>query len=655
MLDFINSQNTDILGVLREMDEKAKERKAMEDADKLQKAQRLAQVQEEERRRVDAAVAARSAGNENIENSVNHILKVLNSADPNTPGIGRLKELFQGNPRVNELASKSVEDIETEMRERVWGKPAKSKIGRFFQNLAVPIAAIGGAKTDFSEPALKRFKEIQEMARKENRDDYLAATGGVKALVDLLKVQNSATKNLSDVGNAQVQGAEKVLQNVDDANIKRDTLEERKNTNRAAQSFKELQERLRTSLGIQTDDTKRLLGRSPQAMAEWFANASPDKRRTMAIMLDAAQRGGPQPTQSTTTKFELGSDGNPKPISVSSNVRSPVPQKTVERISDRLLSNEPVQQPPAAASQPLPRVPQKASPVTAPTSPSVGLSRTDPMTGRAFSRYDKNEGQSKLTQAVNEISSRASSALENLETGYKAAGLLESNRAMSRLQGFWKLIRNNQNPTDVAQKLANLTQDLRSMPGQSGLALRTAAEDMANILSLTVQKYSGAAASDNERSFIASFLPSAEDFSSAENLHMVMSRFKLASEVAQRARALQIEDALPQLASSISSQLRNFSYSRGNSFKTNDVNRKAGGPEQKLPELSADEVLWNAISNSPNAKQIASQFGLSYSPREKKATEQFRDKLNNTKSDEAQEAIQRSLREYRRNRSQGKK
>lgn len=576
------------------------------------------------------------AGNANIGISMQGVQQLLNE-NPDNPFVQKLAKLMQGNPVLDQLAAKSPADIEKAMHDQYWGAP-KSKFGKIMQAIAKPLAVIGGAPTDFSGAAMKQYKDIQEMARRENRDDYLAAMAGSKSLIDLLKTKGSAAKTAATTGVSQVklgQEGEKAVMGDLTKNRQQDITQDIQKDKLGFERLREEYKKLQSDAMFKRYDDDRA------------AKMDIAKMQLLGRVLGNDRFGGGMTSQ--TSRAMQNADGEWEMRPSSQTIKNSAPSGGGGNKLEQLLnglealktgkipqginSSQALQGPANVPTMPPTPKPQVTSPAPTTKGP-FKLMRTDRLTGQPWKRFLTSAADRTAEEFKREINTQATVAHTNLEQALEELGMEGMGATLNRMQAFGSIIGASNSMQDKSAQWRQIAQEFEKMPGKSGLALKNAAQAIGQLSSAVVKERSGTAASDSERQFIANFLPNAADFAKPYNFLITMNKFKAASDVLREARDLGLENLLPKLQPIIERQLNDYAYARANAFKENEGMRKAGRTTGKLPDLNAHELIWEAIQQMPDKDYIISNFGLKTpGSAGEKATEQFQGTLDKAKVD----------------------
>lgn len=146
----------------------------------LKAAQEKLRLEEEEKKRiaeVEQMKAYRAAALKRAaeEDPLGAAQQMLGQTRGNDPLQQVMQRAAQRTP-LDDMAQVSPQEIERQMRERIWGAPAKSKIGKVGKGISDFLGAFSGLPTDFSKPAMEQFLKIQEQYRKERANDLTAMT-----------------------------------------------------------------------------------------------------------------------------------------------------------------------------------------------------------------------------------------------------------------------------------------------------------------------------------------------------------------------------------------------------------------------------------------------------------------------------------------------
>lgn len=146
----------------------------------LKAAQEKLRLEEEEKKRiaeVEQMKAYRAAALKRAaeEDPLGAAQQMLGQTRGNDPLQQVMQRAAQRTP-LDDMAQVSPQEIERQMRERIWGTPAKSKIGKVGKGISDFLGAFSGLPTDFSKPAMEQFLKIQEQYRRERANDLTAMT-----------------------------------------------------------------------------------------------------------------------------------------------------------------------------------------------------------------------------------------------------------------------------------------------------------------------------------------------------------------------------------------------------------------------------------------------------------------------------------------------
>ncbi len=157
----LNSPDGDPLAALRAAQEKLR---AEEDEKK-----RIAEVEQMKAYRLEAMKKAAE------EDPLGAAQQMLGQARQNDPLQQVMQRAAQSTP-LDKLAQTTPQELERQMYERVWGAPAKSKLGKVGKGVSEVLGMFSGLPKDFSKPAMDQFLKIQEQYRKERANDLSAMT-----------------------------------------------------------------------------------------------------------------------------------------------------------------------------------------------------------------------------------------------------------------------------------------------------------------------------------------------------------------------------------------------------------------------------------------------------------------------------------------------
>lgn len=220
-----------------------------------------------------------------------------------TPENAALQEIVarvkQGGP-LDAVAQRTPEDIERQMYERIWGGPAKSKIGKVGKGISEVLGMFSGLPKDFSKPAMEQFLKIQQQQR-------MAQTADLNALSSAANVTQrtgaSQQKNILDL--------QKIM-NLNEGQIMKYMTDRFRNENTAkyqgamAQHLQNLDANSRESIKLKAEELKKKFANNPYGFSQELEQMSPQKQAETLTLLDmvttltGANKGGGQNQGSTS-------------------------------------------------------------------------------------------------------------------------------------------------------------------------------------------------------------------------------------------------------------------------------------------------------------------------------------------------------------------
>lgn len=373
----------------------------------LKAAQEKLRLEEEEKKRiaeVEQMKAYRAAALKRAaeEDPLGAAQQMLGQTRGNDPLQQVMQRAAQRTP-LDDMAQVSPQEIERQMRERIWGAPAKSKIGKVGKGISDFLGAFSGLPTDFSKPAMEQFLKIQEQYRKERANDLTAMTQAAqitgrentnkdkllldvfktkhKGPLDFMKAIDSAIK--TDAYVDQVNNMDKYLAGKNENEKQRLILEAKKI---AADISNEMEYGLRMAELVKTN---------PQMAALVRANYI-DAMQQKAGMNAASKSGGAR----TSTTQGFSKDTTIDPATGNKIVQyTPQPPRTTTSgpgpnpVGDAFMAQNPFaqfmsgqgQMPlPAGAGQPIPQAAPKGTGFTPPKASVERVVPTDnPITQKA--------------------------------------------------------------------------------------------------------------------------------------------------------------------------------------------------------------------------------------------------------------------------------
>lgn len=148
----------------------------------LRAAQEKLRQEEEEKRRIadeqkrhDAIQAYRQQAIQRAVESdpLGSAQDVLMQPRTNDP-LSKLVDRASQEGPLDRVAKLTPQDIEQQMYERIWGAPAKSKIGKVGKGISEVLGMFSGLPKDFSKPAMEQFLKIQQQHRMAQANDMTA-------------------------------------------------------------------------------------------------------------------------------------------------------------------------------------------------------------------------------------------------------------------------------------------------------------------------------------------------------------------------------------------------------------------------------------------------------------------------------------------------
>lgn len=329
----------------------------------LKAAQEKLRLEEEEKKRLAEAeqmkayrmAALKKASEEDPLGAAQQMLGQTRSNDPLQQVMQRAA---QGTP-LDQMAQVTPQEIERQMRERIWGAPAKSKIGKVGKGISDFFGAFSGLPQDFSKPAMEQFLKIQEQYRKERANDLTAMTqaaqitgrentGKDKMLLDVFKAKHKGPLDFmkaidsaikTDAYVDQVNNMDKYLAGKNENEKQRLVLEAKKI---AADISNEMEYGLRMAELVKTN---------PQMAALVRANYI-DAMQQKAGMNAASKGGGSRTTTRETQVKGTVIDqatGNSKIVTMPGQPLSTTTSMPPNPVGQAFMAQQPFGTPPAAS------------------------------------------------------------------------------------------------------------------------------------------------------------------------------------------------------------------------------------------------------------------------------------------------------------------
>lgn len=293
----------------------------------------------------------------------------------------------QGGP-LDDAAKITPQELERQMYERVWGAPAKSKLGKVGKGVSEVLGMFSGLPKDFSKPAMEQFLKIQQQHRMAQTADLNALSsaanttqrtnaGQQKTMLDFQKLLNMSEgqvmKYMTD--NARTANVSKMIE-----------------VNK--QHYQNLDANSKEKIRLQAEELKNKMATNPFAFSEQLAKMPEQKQAEILSLFDiittlqGANRGGRDgagsTSVSTTMRREADETGQMQNVPITTTRQTvPVPgtnamqgraQGIREQLAQRLGMPGPIA--PTDARTPPFLPPGSAPSVTRgeanPTSPDVG-------------------------------------------------------------------------------------------------------------------------------------------------------------------------------------------------------------------------------------------------------------------------------------------
>jgi len=575
--------------------------------------------------------------------------------------LAQLEQRISQGSKLDELMRNlSPQDIENQMREQVWGKPAKSKLGKIGQAILKPIAIAGGAPTQFGAPAMAQYLKMEEQARKGRQTDYAALQGGArvqqsanaaksKTLLDFAKENNKSVKDVASYFLNSALGQENIDVKLKQLDVSKQHYErlDASTKDKIEKNYEVEKQKLHNNPIQFYKDVAELYQKSPEDASLLLNAVGAVKLMESTGRLAAGGGQGKDYTRTyTSSKLQTNADGTqqflPERISTTSQrpaaggtgpidfAKNPAMAGVLQMLNAGKAgaATPPPQLPsaaPAMPGQPPPQGGGMSLPPQAATKPqaSVAQPRMGPNMPKLRRRSNINPNEDyflpetpkerEATQALGGYGALANKVSQGLTEAFNAGGFDDSAvlNAVAKLReeflGGKAKSASGDNLSFVLDELSNKT---AGNPARMKAA--TAMKDMRELISERTLMVSGKAASDQERAWIKSFMPNPGQANNPESLLHDASRLAAGAIAAQKIKQMGLWNLPADVLGDVRNAIDNWSMSRVRTLKENRGLRAAGKTVKDPSDADIEQVIIDAISKSKDKDRIKRDFQLEF-------------------------------------------
>lgn len=572
-----------------------------------------------------------------------------------------MERLAQDTP-LDRIAQIGPEEIERQMRERIWGAPAKSKIGKVGKGVADFFGAFSGLPTDFSKPAMEQFLKIQEQYRKDRANDLSTYNQTANAIG---REQGAQDKSMVDWNKAVMKTTTDMFRTKDYATF-HDNMNKNWQAIRASDSEKN---RMKAQeIVLKAEEIRNRFANNPQAMAQALQRM-PEAQRyetlwlyDMVTGLQGANRGSGSGSTSTTTTvrdtLSTNEFGNTVPgpqLSTTSTRQSgrgggnAVNQQRANEIRAQLAQKLGMPNPMGPTTLHQPQVsaakPTKPKAVESVVDlPSVSGDDTFRLSNPSFSNTFKNatageqfKGLKEQTKSAYEMSSRLLRGIEGNYIKDVMGGKNQPFEAAGRFLEDIKVPGGREFGTNIQNTWNKVTGKYENDWDKQKL-YDDITRERVNLISQKVLEMSGRAASDRERAFLSTPYIHLSDSPIAATHALLRLTLRLGTQT--RMRELGIADNIqPDTLAKINEYIDEQADGLLNRSRQRATNKLASANTGKfdVSEMNPDKVLYGALKKGNMLDQFP-QLRLEQAPA-KKATQELRKKLRGLSLEQREKAL----------------
>lgn len=599
--------------------------------------------------------------------------------DQPNPFLKQLEERIAKGSALDELVrNKTPYDIEKAMKESVYGKPAKSALGKIGQALFKGVSIAGGAPTEFGKPAMDMYLKMEEQARRGRQADYAALQGGArvqqsanaaksKTLLDFAKENNKSVKDVAsyflnsalgqeniDVKLKQLDVAKQHYERLDAATKdkieKNYEVEKQKLHNNPIQFYKDVAELYQKSpedaaLLLNAVGAVKLMESAGRLAAgggqkDYVRTYTSSKLQTNA---DGTQQFLPERMSTTSQRPAAGGAG---PIDFAKN---PAMAGVLQMLNAGKAgaATPPQQAAPATPGQaPVAASPQRQTPLVQPSAqPKVGpnmpkLRRRSSLNPNEDYFLPETPKEREATQALGGYGALANKVSQGLTEAFNAGGFDDSAvlNAVAKLReeflGGKAKSASGDNLSFVLDELSNKTAN-----NPARMKAATAMKDMRELISERTLMVSGKAASDQERAWIKSFMPNPGQANNPESLLHDASRLAAGTIAAQKIKQMGLWNLPADVLGDVRNAIDNWSMNRVRTLKENRGLRNAGKSVKDPSDADIEQVIIDAISKSKDKDEIKRRFNLEFAEPKKTGLAKVQDLMDSANRKKVEEDL----------------